>query len=271
MFNVGELFLSDTWPDPGKCWTPLTRADFSESWGHSSDQPLGLVSEMGAKAAFCIQTGVSNTLQPENRAGSCSRDFKSLFVFISLKWPALKRRDDFHTGQTPLFCQLLPYSCFLPITVSVIYLLPLPIWRKKHISNSCPPSCLPSHIPFTSNWTGQAVCHHCLKLLQLFWNSSSWLSFLRSARTAWASKSCLFAKFQSWSFFSSSLTLPFFCAWIWYYSAQYIVLPVSSHCVFCLHCYSLLYHLFGVHSPSLSQLIVHSDLSYDPLFKQSTF
>lgn len=43
------------------------------------------------------------------------------------------------------------------------------------------------------------------------------------------------------------------------------------HCLFCLHCYSLLYHPFGVHSPSLSQHYVHSTLPCDCLFKQPTF
>lgn len=42
-------------------------------------------------------------------------------------------------------------------------------------------------------------------------------------------------------------------------------------CLFCLHCYSLLYHPFGVHSPSLSQHYVHSTLPCDPLFKQPRF
>ena len=132
------------------------------------------------------------------------------------------------------------------------------------------PSCLPSHIPFTSKLSGQAVCHHYLKLLQLFWISSSWLSFLRSARTALITKSCLLANLKV------KVSSP--PLWPYHFFCDYNTVLLSilfclclPHCLFCLHCYSLLYHLFGVHSPSLSQYSVHSAPSYDPLFKQSTF
>lgn len=95
MFNVGELFLSDTWPDPGKYWRPLTSIDVSESWGHSWDQPISLVSEMVPKASLRTQAKVSKTLQAEDGAGSFRRNFELLFSLTSLKWPAFKRKAAF--------------------------------------------------------------------------------------------------------------------------------------------------------------------------------
>lgn len=139
MFNVGELFLSDTWPDPGKCWTPLTPIDFSESWGHSWDQPAGLVCEMAAKASFCIQAGVNNSVKPEKRAGSHRREFKFLFSFLTLKW-TISTQDGYCCSVRS--CLLLIF--FQCLSLSSSFFL-LPRWRKRHLANLSPiPACLPT-------------------------------------------------------------------------------------------------------------------------------
>lgn len=127
-----------------------------------------------------------------------------------------------------------------------------------------PISCLSSHVPFTSKLSEQAVRLHYLELLQLFWIFCSWLSFLCSARSALITKSCLLAKSQSQSFFSSSLTLQLFFFFFGKYNTVLLSIflyPCLPPCLFCLHCYSLLYYPFGVHSLSLSQPSVHSALT----------
>lgn len=100
-----------------------------------------------------------------------------------------------------------------------------------------PISCLPSHVPFTSKLSEQAVGLHYLELLQLFWISCSWLSFLCPARSALITKSCLLAKSQSQSFFSSSLTLKFFIFFFGKYNTVLLSIflypclpPASSVC-----------------------------------------
>lgn len=93
MFNVGELFLSDTWPDPGKYWTPLTPIDFSKCWGHSWDQPIGLVSEVAAKGSFCIQARVSNAVKPENEQVLLEESLNFYFPFWHWNGQSLHRVD----------------------------------------------------------------------------------------------------------------------------------------------------------------------------------
>lgn len=77
MFNVGELFLSDTWPDPGKCWTPLTPIDFSESWGHSWDQPIGF----GLKQQQKLISAFSNAVKPERKQVLIEESLNFYFPF----------------------------------------------------------------------------------------------------------------------------------------------------------------------------------------------
>lgn len=136
-FNVGELFLSDTWPDPGKCWMPSTPIDFSESWGHSWDQPVGLVSEMAAKAPFCIQAGVSS--EARERTGSHRREFKFLFSFLTLKWTISTQGR--HCCSVRSWLLLIFFQC---LSLSSSFFL-WPRWRKRHLANSSPiPACLPT-------------------------------------------------------------------------------------------------------------------------------
>lgn len=142
MFNVDELFLSDTWPDPGKCWMPLTPIDFSKSWGHSWYQSIGLVFEMAAKASFGIQTRVSKALQAEDGTAFSRRDFKLIFLSIiemdsSQEKGSLLQRTD--TTLLPVFAFLLfsSYTSHCPLAYFLANM-------KRHLSSSSAPcTCLP--------------------------------------------------------------------------------------------------------------------------------
>lgn len=137
MFNVGELFLSDTWPDPGKCWMPLTPVDFSKRCGHwpRRDQPTGLVSELAAKASSCIQ----QCCEARERAGSHRREFQFLFSFLALKWTICTQDTHCCSARSYLFLIFLQ-----SLSLSSSFFL----WsrgRKWHLANSSPiPACLPT-------------------------------------------------------------------------------------------------------------------------------
>lgn len=195
-------------------------------------------------------------------------DISNLFSFPSLKWTAFKRKAAFYKGQIPPFCHFcFPLIFFLYLSLSSSLFSGQ--YEEASLKLICP-LYLPPYIPFISKLSGRTVCHHCLEFLQLFWISSSWLSFLCFIRTALITKSCLLAKSQSQSFFSSSSTLQFFCDQNTFLLSASLCLCLP-HYLFCLHCYSLHCHPFGVCSPSLSPYSVHRTSSYDPLFKQSTF
>lgn len=157
----------------------------------------------GSKSfSLCSGRGEQCSTAREGSRFSC-KGFWSLVSLSIIVMASSQEEGRFLHRQTPLFCQLLPSSYFLLIPVTVLWLLPSPIWRGISRTHPSYPACL----PFTPKLSGQAVCHHYLEFLQLFWISSSWLSFLCSARTALITKTCLLAKSQSQSFFSSSLTL----------------------------------------------------------------
>lgn len=207
MFNVGELFLSDTLPDPGKCWMPLNSIDFRKSWGHSWDQLLGLVSETRAKAPF--RQGWARLYSQRIEQVLIEGLLKSCFPFCHwnsqlLRERVLSTQDRHHysaSSRLPLFP---PHPCHKSLVSS------LSVWRKKCFSNfHSPPTCL-LHIPSTSKLSGQTVNSVTLTLSR---SSSSeslpvGFHFYVLLELSWLPKA---ASWQDFKFKVSSLLWPCLC------------------------------------------------------------